>query len=120
MNVLTEGFDCPELRTVFCRPSGRACTIQMGGRVFRKHAAAPVKQIVQCKDTKHPFVKTAMPAQQFVWTGEGWQTLEVNERIDAITQLSRKLIARSRVELPKLVAAHRPKPILWQRTRGES
>ncbi len=114
MNVLTEGFDCPQLKTVFCRPSGRACTIQMAGRVFRQHAAEPVKQVVQCKATKHPMVKTAMADQQFVWNGQ-WQTLSVNSRIDAITDLSRKLIARGRVELPQLVAANRPRANRWQR-----
>lgn len=116
MNVLTEGFDCPQLRTVFCRPSGRSCTIQMAGRVFRKHPGEPFKQIVQCKATPHPMVKTAMADQQLVWADDGWQTLEVNARIEAITELSRRLIARSRVELPKLVAAHRPKPMPWERS----
>ena len=115
MNVLTEGFDCPSLRTVFCRPSGRACTIQMAGRVFRQHAADPLKQVVQCKETRHPMVKTALAEQQFVWNGGAWQTLHVNARIDAITELSRKLIARGRVELPELVAAHRQRPNRWQR-----
>ena len=51
MLILAEGFDCPCLRTVFCRPSGKLCTIQMGGRAFRKHPAIPYKQIVQCKNT---------------------------------------------------------------------
>ena len=34
--ILTEGFDCPSLKTVFCRPSGKSCTVQMGGRDFRE------------------------------------------------------------------------------------
>ena len=117
MNVLTEGFDCPQLKTVFCRPSGRACTIQMAGRVFRKHQAEPVKQVVQCKDTRHPMIKTATADQQFVWAGDRWQTLNVNPRIEAITAASRKLIAQSKVQLPKLVAAHRPRPVPWERAR---
>ena len=118
MNVLTEGFDCPQLKTVFCRPSGRACTIQMAGRVFRQHAAEPVKQVVQCKETKHPMVKTAIADQQFVWNGSEWQTLKVNARIDAITDLSRKLIARGRVELPQVVAANRPRRIAGSAASG--
>ena len=117
MNILTEGFDCPQLKTVFCRPSGRSCTIQMAGRVFRKHLPEPIKQIVQCKNTRHPMVKTATAEQQFVWTHDRWQTLEVNQRIEAITEVSRKLIARSQVELPKIVAAHRPRPLPWQQNR---
>ena len=33
--VLAEGFDCPGLQTVFCRPGGRGPTVQMAGRVLR-------------------------------------------------------------------------------------
>ncbi len=43
MAILTEGFDCPSLKTVFCRPSGKGCTVQMGGRVFRQHPEAAVQ-----------------------------------------------------------------------------
>ncbi|NND96622.1 MAG: DEAD/DEAH box helicase family protein, partial [Pirellulaceae bacterium] len=49
MAILTEGFDWPELQTVFCRPSGKGCTIQMAGRVLRTCHHVPVKQIVQCQ-----------------------------------------------------------------------
>ncbi len=37
--VLSEGFNCPELQTVFCRPSCKGVTVQMAGRVLRKHPA---------------------------------------------------------------------------------
>ena len=77
VDTLMEGFDYPQLRTVFCRPSGRACTIQMAGCVFCKHASEPVKQVVQCQQTRHPMVKTAYAARQFVWTAAGWQPLPV-------------------------------------------
>ena len=43
--VLIEGFDCPELRTVFCRPSCKGVTIQMCGRVLRKHPNPPSQQV---------------------------------------------------------------------------
>ena len=56
--VLTEGFDDPSLRTVWVRPSGKGPTIQMAGRVLRKFGDT-VKQVVQCRQTRHPFVKTA-------------------------------------------------------------
>ena len=52
--VLTEGFDDPTLQTVWVRPSGRGPTIQMAGRVLRK-CGDMVKQIVQCRETRHPF-----------------------------------------------------------------
>jgi superfamily II DNA or RNA helicase len=114
MAILTEGFDCPSLATVFCRPSGKSCTIQMGGRVFRKHPELPLKQIVQCKKTPHPFIKTAMADEQYVWADESWRTLKLNRALDAVTQNARKVIAGSRAELPKLVALHRARPMPWQ------
>lgn len=118
MAILTEGFDCPTLKTVFCRPSGKSCTIQMGGRVFRKHPDLPHKQIVQCGATKHPFLRTAMPRRQFVWTERQWRTLTVNDRIDSISRQTRRMLARAKVALPETVAAHRARPLPWQ--RGES
>lgn len=65
--VLTEGFDCPDLQTVFLRPSCKGVTIQMAGRAFRIHPSVPVKNIVQCEKTKWPFVKTAEPVYAYKW-----------------------------------------------------
>jgi superfamily II DNA or RNA helicase len=118
MCILTEGFDCPTLQTVFCRPSGRSCTIQMAGRVFRRHAEIPFKQVVQCQKTPHPMPKTALAAEQYVWLDGGWRTLALNRRIEAISNQARQLIARSPVELPKLVAVHRQRRLPWQRNEG--
>lgn len=114
MLILTEGFDCPSLKTVFCRPSGRGCTIQMGGRVFRKHPALRHKQIVQCKNTRHPFVKTAMADEQYVWVDGGWRSLSLNQEISAISDRARHVIARAQVQLPELVAAHKTRPLPWE------
>ena len=117
MNILTEGFDCPSLKTVFCRPSGKGCTIQMGGRVFRKHVKFPFKQIVQCKETRHPFVKTAMADEQYVWSEEEWRTLKLNQQIEAISNHARSLISRSQACLPKLVTTHRSRSTHWSARR---
>jgi superfamily II DNA or RNA helicase len=114
MSILTEGFDCPTLRTVFCRPSGRCCTIQMAGRVLRLCGGEPFKQIVQCGKTPHPFVKTALASEQYVWTDGGWRSLQLNQHINAITQNVRGVLAKTSVELPKLVAAHRNASVPWQ------
>ena len=113
MLILTEGFDCPSLKTVFCRPSGRGCTIQMGGRVFRQHPDLRYKQIVQCKATRHPFIKTATADEQYVWADGRWQGLTVNREINAISDRTRRLIARAPVNLPPLVVVHRPRPTPW-------
>lgn len=120
MSILTEGFDCPSLRTVFCRPSGRSCTVQMAGRALRLHPSEPVKHIVQCKKTPHPFVKTALAAEQYVWTDNAWRSLTLNQNINAITQAVRHVLAQTKVELPKLVSAHRQANLPWQQRMARS
>ena len=119
MAILTEGFDCPRLKTVFCRPSGKGCTIQMGGRVFRKHPELPFKQIVQCRNTRHPFLRTAAAAEQYAWMEESWRTLKLNDQIAAISQMARDVIAKSTVALPAAVRQHRSGSFRWQRRRHE-
>lgn len=99
--VLTEGFDCPSLQTVFARDSCKSVTIQMCGRAFRKHADTPIKQIVQSRRTKWPFVKTAMPAIQLIQAENGdWRSLTINPQIAAINQKMLRIVARTNVELP--------------------
>lgn len=107
MAILTEGFDCPELKTVFCRPSGKGCTIQMAGRVLRSCHRVPVKQVVQCRSTPHPMLRTAMPTEQYLWTDDGWRSIHANKRLDEMSQAARRRIARADVNLPNLVAMHR-------------
>ncbi len=109
MAILTEGFDCPELKTVFCRPSGKGCTIQMAGRVLRTCHHVPVKQIVQCKKTPYPMLRTAMPAEQYLWTDNGWRSIRANDRLDEMTDMARQRVATAEVSLPKLVSIHRSK-----------
>ena len=109
MAILTEGFDCPDLQTVFCRPSGKGCTIQMAGRVLRTCRHVPIKQVVQCQRTPYPMLRTAMPAEQYLWTDDGWRSIRTNRRLDAMTAAARVRVARAEVSLPKLVAIHRTK-----------
>ena len=95
MLILTEGFDCPALRTVFCRPSGKGPTVQMAGRVLRRHPSLPFKQVVQCGRTRHPFARTATPAEQYLWSDEagGWRSLTPNATLDAMCHRMQTLIA---------------------------
>jgi superfamily II DNA or RNA helicase len=109
MSILTEGFDCPDLQTVFCRPSGKGCTIQMAGRVLRTCRHVPVKQIVQCRRTPYPMLRTAMPREQYLLTDHGWRSIRTNQRLDAMTEAARVRVARAEVVLPKLVSIHRSK-----------
>ncbi len=101
--VLAEGFNCPDIKTVFCRPSCKGVTIQMCGRVLRLHHSLPTKQIVQCQKTRWPFVRTAKPAQQYVRVEDEWRSLEVNPQINQVTVKAITAIARADVELPKFL-----------------
>lgn len=101
--VLTEGFDDPSIQTVWVRPSGRGPTIQMAGRVLRTCPGLPVKQIVQCRHTRHPFIKTARPRQQFVWEAGGWLSLTINPKLELCNQNTCRLVAMTEVTLPKFL-----------------
>lgn len=92
--VLTEGFDCPQLETVFCRPSGKGPTVQMAGRVLRRMEGISIKSIVQCKATSHPFTATAPPAVQYVEAAEGWRSIGLNDRVERTTARMLDLLVR--------------------------
>lgn len=102
--MLAEGFDCPELRTVFVRPSCKGVTIQMAGRVLRKHPNEPVKQIVQCTRTRWPFQRTAKAAQAFTWTDDAWRSLTVNAGLQEVNGKMLQALAKIEVTLPPLLA----------------
>jgi superfamily II DNA or RNA helicase len=103
--MLGEGFDSPELRTVFCRPSCKGVTIQMAGRVLRQHPDLPYKQIVQCGRTRWPFPRTATPALQYAWTAGEWRTLQANPLISQIAGRALQALARTNVTLPAFLTA---------------
>lgn len=107
MAILTEGFDCPRLKTVFCRPSGKGCTIQMSGRVLRRCSEVPVKQIVQCSKTPYPMMRLAMPTEQYLQTDAGWRSIRANARLDEMTMTARKRVAAADVSLPAVISMHR-------------
>ncbi|MEQ8787428.1 MAG: DEAD/DEAH box helicase family protein [Pirellulaceae bacterium] len=99
--VLTEGFDDPSLQTVWVRPSAKGPTIQMAGRALRQCEDIPAKQIVQCRQTPHPFPKTAMCRQQYLWQSGEWRSLKVNPKLNLCNGNVRRAIARTQVVLPK-------------------
>ncbi len=113
MAILVEGFDCPRLKTVFCRPSGKGPTIQMAGRVLRRHPDHTYKQIVQCGDTRFPFTRLAPAAEQYRLVDGIWKTVRSNRRLDAIARHTVRVLARGRVELPETVRLHRRRPTPW-------
>jgi superfamily II DNA or RNA helicase len=104
--VLSEGFDCPELQTVFCRPSCKGVTIQMCGRVLRKHSSISVKNVVQCGKTRWPFLRTASAAVQFVWQSGEWRSLRANPFLNQVAGRTLCALARIETALPKFLHRH--------------
>jgi hypothetical protein len=107
--VLTEGFDDPSLQTVWVRPSGKGPTIQMSGRVLRKFGGM-TKQVVQCRQTRHPFSKTATPRQSYLWQTGQWRSPTVNPLINTCHQNVQMAVAGTIVELPKFLERKRSRP----------
>jgi len=101
--VLTEGFDCPDLQTVFIRDSSKGPTIQMGGRVLRKFPGIHFKQIVQSEKTHWPFLRTALPDRQFLRVGDEWRSLQLNPKIELINTNTRLAIAQVEVKIPDFI-----------------
>ncbi|MEY2715697.1 MAG: ATP-dependent helicase SrmB [Planctomycetota bacterium] len=97
MNVLTEGFDCPSLQTVFCRPASRAPTVQMCGRVFRLHAGVPLKQIVQVREAPMPFTRFVRPEEQHLLIDGEWRSLGATKALDEVVEAQRIKLAQVKV-----------------------
>jgi superfamily II DNA or RNA helicase len=107
--LLAEGFDCPELKTVFCRPSCKSVTVQMAGRVLRKHPDLAAKQIVQCSRTRWPFSRTAAPALQFVWSSGDWRSLQANPCIQQVAGRALQALVHTQAELPVWISRRLPR-----------
>jgi hypothetical protein len=116
--MLAEGFNCPELKTVFCRPSCKSVTIQMAGRVLRQHPELPHKQIVQCPQTRWPFPRTAAPALQYLWTAGEWRTLQVNPFITQVNGRTLQALAQTNVTLPKFLTQQLPSRPRYRRAHA--
>jgi len=100
VSVLTEGFDCPSLKTCFVRPGSKGPTVQMSGRAFRKHPTTPIVNIVQNKDTKYPFTRHATALGQFKKVGTNWMSIDPKNLQPFFRQQINKLV-KARVELPE-------------------
>lgn len=105
--LLGEGFDAPDLGTVFCRPSGRGVAVQACGRVLRRHADIPLKRVVQCRATRWPFTRTAAPHCQYLWEGGEWRSIESNQRVQTASARVMQTLALTEVKLPAFLTRHR-------------
>jgi superfamily II DNA or RNA helicase len=119
MSILTEGFDAPDLQTVFVRPSSKLPAIQMGGRVLRKCAEIGVKQIVQCQASYYPFTRTATPRQAFIQVGDQFRSLTRNDKIDQIVWDTASRVLRATSTVPEFLSKQK-KPSHWGEYHGGS
>jgi superfamily II DNA or RNA helicase len=118
MVLLTEGWDCPSLKTVFCRDSQRGPTIQICGRVFRKFPGIEFKQVVQSKMTHWPIQRTASPAHASVWLAEEkeWRSYAQSEAIEKVSMRVCITLAHTKTSLPAFLVKHMEKK--QRRPRG--
>ena len=111
MMVLTEGFDCPSLETVFVRDSQRSTTIQMAGRVLRlwdvvagvsprqANENTIIKNVVQSCETAYPFVKEATPNKKFTIENGEWKEIGQNNRVnDMYKKMMKRAMEVARAE----------------------
>jgi superfamily II DNA or RNA helicase len=103
--LLTEGFDAPDLQTVWVRDSGKLPTMQMSGRVLRKNPADPTKvaRIVQSDKTPYPYAKTAKPREQYIWDNTEWRSIKGGHQIELISSVVIRNILPKPVMLPKVL-----------------
>lgn len=108
-HLLTEGFDLPELKTVFLKDSTRLPTIQMAGRALRKSPAKPFANIVQSKETKYPAKRIAEPQTVWVWRNQKFQA--VSGRNDKVLETVMHYLdlrdKRGQIRLPRLLSEGR-------------
>ncbi len=81
VSVLSEGFDLPELQTVFLRDASRLPTIQMAGRGLRR---SPFKQhcnIVQSAESPFLVEKIAEAKESFRYIKGKWRSCSGNTKI---------------------------------------
>jgi superfamily II DNA or RNA helicase len=119
MQILTEGFDSPSLKTVFVRDSQRGPTIQMCGRVFRKYPGIDYKQIVQSKMTHWPIQRTASPAHCSVWMEDEreWRSYAQSEAIEHVSKVVCMTLAHTKTEMPDFIKKHQDKLARRQQRR---
>ena len=73
--MLTEGFDQPDLMSIFARDASRLPTIQMCGRGLRTAPGKDACNIVQGGTSKYLFERVAKPKNAFRWQQGHWLAL---------------------------------------------
>ena len=106
VSVLSEGFDLPELSSVFVRDASRLPTIQMGGRGLRRADGKEYCNIIQSEHSKFPFEKIAAPAAGFRYYRDRWLSCSGDSRIiaETVEQSIQLLESRRDITMPRYFA----------------
>jgi len=117
--VLTEGFDSPELKTVFCRPASKGPTVQMCGRALRKHKDKAYAQMVQNTRSLHPFTTIASCAEKFILEDGKWISRSANTKKmhDAHINAMRSIAKAPPATLPKFILKRKAETTAQERRR---
>ena len=95
--MLTEGFDQPDVRTVFARDASRLPTIQMCGRGLRLSPGKVACNIVQSADTSYMFEHVCRPKNAFRFQDGRWLALmDGTDEIDRTVEETLRRIAAVR------------------------
>ncbi|MBQ9273175.1 MAG: DEAD/DEAH box helicase family protein [Succinivibrio sp.] len=96
VSVLTEGFDLPELRSVFIREGSRLPTIQMAGRGLRGCPGKQFCNFIQGADTKFEVERIAKPQESFRYVKGEWRSCsgETAAILQELTRIQRKIAGR--------------------------
>ena len=73
--MLTEGFDQPDVMSIFARDASRLPTIQMCGRGLRRATGKTACNIVQSANSSYLFERVAPPLNAYRWQQGHWLAL---------------------------------------------
>lgn len=90
--MLTEGFDQPDVASIFARDASRLPTIQMCGRGLRRAPGKVACNIVQSANTNYLFERVAPPRNAFRWQQDRW--LALTDGTEAIEQTLKETLRR--------------------------
>ena len=95
VSMLTEGFDQPDVQTIFARDASRLPTIQMCGRGLRKADGKEFCNVVQSAKTSYLFEKVTPAQRRFKLMNGQWMALQDGtEAIETMIKMSLALLER--------------------------
>ena len=90
--MLTEGFDQPDVTSIFARDASRLPTIQMCGRGLRLSPGKVACNMVQSANTNYLFERVAQPRNAFRWQQGRW--LALTDGTEEIEQTLKETLRR--------------------------